>query len=142
MLTFADIMKAVAEEYRVSRDTLRAVLPRGGGRRADGDAVEARQVASLLARRLTRRSLARIAADLGYSDHTSARCAAIAVERHLATDDALAERVARVMARLCALAVARGVPPPTGAEPTPALLASPVLPEAGQQQSPSQQATA
>lgn len=84
-----EIMRAVAEEYRVS------VMDIVSARRT-GKLVFPRHIAMLLARRLTHLSMPQIGRFMGNRDHTTILHGVRSIEQKLASDPALAEVVARI----------------------------------------------
>jgi len=94
------VVAAVAAELELAPRALRS-------RRRDHATVLARQVAIYVARRHTSLPLAEIAADLGCRDHSAAVHAAAAIAKRLGEDPALADRVARIEARLGVLPAKR-----------------------------------
>jgi len=95
------VVAAVAAELHLAPRALRS-------RRRDHATVLARQIAIYVARRHASLPLAEIAADLGCRDHSAAVHAAAAIVKRLGEDPALADRVARIEARLGVLPAKRG----------------------------------
>ena len=104
MILLADIHRAVAHAYRLSRDELRVCSDRNERgypkRRGSRVAIEARWVAIYLSRRLTERSLWTIATSLGYRDHAIANWSEDRVVQRLGFEPRLRTRMADALGRL------------------------------------------